>query len=291
MPSYLVTGSNGQLGKCFRAVNREFPKHELIFATKKEVDISRPKTLSFFFKKCPFIKGIINCAAYTKVDKAEKKSEKANQINVVGLKNLISFAENKRLFIINFSTDYIFDGTSKFPHSEDHIPNPLNIYGKTKYIGEQLLKKAACLNTTFRVSWLFSPYGSNFVKTILPTIDTNNILSVVNDQHGRLTYGIDLARVVLSNIDQNHFFDYDCYNYALMGETTWFDLAKEIKLIKNSNCEIIPCSSKQYFTRALRPKNSILDTSRIENHLSLKILDWTNALDDCLKRIEGKNII
>ena len=290
MPSYLVTGSNGQLGKCFHAVKREFPRHDLIFATKKEVDISRLKTLYFFFEKRPFIKGIINCAAYTKVDKAEKKSEKANQINVVGIRNLISFAEAKSLFIINFSTDYIFDGTSKFPNSEDQIPNPINIYGKTKYEGEQLLKKSRCLNTTFRVSWMFSPYGSNFVKTVLPTINTKKNLSVVNDQHGRLTYGIDLARVVLSNIDQNHLFDYDCYNYALMGETTWFNLAKKIKLIKNSNCEIIPCSSKQYFTLALRPKNSILDTSRIENHLSLKILDWTIALEDCLKRIEEKVI-
>ena len=290
MPSYLVTGSNGQLGKCFHAVKREFPRHDLIFATKKEVDISRLKTLYFFFEKRPFIKGIINCAAYTKVDKAEKKSEKANQINVVGIRNLISFAEAKSLFIINFSTDYIFDGTSKFPNSEDQIPNPINIYGKTKYEGEQLLKKSRCLNTTFRVSWMFSPYGSNFVKTVLPTINTKKNLSVVNDQHGRLTYGIDLARVVLSNIDQNHLFDYDCYNYALMGETTWFNLAKKIKLIKNSNCEIIPCSSKQYFTLALRPKNSILDTSRIENHLSLKISDWTSALEDCLKRIEEKVI-
>ena len=290
MPSYLVTGSNGQLGKCFHSVKREFPRHDLIFATKKEVDISRPKTLSFFFEKRPYIIGIINCAAYTNVDKAEKKSEKANQINVVGIRNLISFAEAKSLFIINFSTDYIFDGTSKFPNSEDQIPNPINIYGKTKYEGEQLLKKSRCLNTTFRVSWMFSPYGSNFVKTVLPTINTKKNLSVVNDQHGRLTYGIDLARVVLSNIDQNHLFDYDCYNYALMGETTWFNLAKKIKLIKNSNCEIIPCSSKQYFTLALRPKNSILDTSRIENHLSLKILDWTSALEDCLKRIEEKVI-
>ena len=290
MSSYLVTGAEGQLGKCFNKVANEFPIHKLIFASKNKVDITRPKTLKIFFDDHP-LDGIINCAAYTQVDQAEESPQKAYQINVDGIKNLIAFAEEKTLSIVNFSTDYIFDGTSKSNYLEDHIPNPLNVYGKTKYKAEILLKNAKCINTTFRISWMFSPFGSNFVKTVLNNINKKRKLSVVDDHKGRLTYGIDLARVVLSNIDQNHFFDYDCYNYALMGETTWFDLAKEIKLIKNSNCEIIPCSSKQYFTRALRPKNSILDTSRIENHLSLKILDWTNALDDCLKRIEGKNII
>ena len=286
MPSYLITGANGQLGQCFQAVADEFPKHELIFKNQKEVDLTRPETLQNSFNSQSF-EGIINCAAYSNVDDAEKEPEKAHQINAEVLQNLIIFTEEKAISLVHFSTDYVFDGTASFPYQEDDKPNPINIYGHSKYEGEQLLEKAAGRNTTFRISWLFSPFGKNFVKTILKLSKVKEKIKVVNDQRGCPTYGIDLARKILTNIEKPYFFHYNCYNYTQHGITTWFDLALKIISLKKSPCKITPCTSFEYSTLAKRPQYSVLDTSRIKKHLSLKPLTWEVALEDCLKRIQA----
>ncbi len=285
MPNFLVTGSEGQLGKCFQAVTQEFPEHQLIFANRKTLDLTRSGALQKFNEIHSF-EGIINCAAYTQVDKAENETDKVNKINANGLQNLISFVEEKELSLIHFSTDYVFDGTASFPYQEGDKPNPINIYGQSKHYGEQLLEKSNCRHTIFRISWLFSPFKENFVKTILKLIKAKENIKVVNDQHGRPTYGIDLARGVLSNISKPDLFNYNCYHYAMQGATTWFDLASKIKTLKKSPCEIKPCSTAEYPTLAKRPKQSILDTRLIENHLSLSISSWENALERCLTRIK-----
>ena len=155
MPSYLVTGGSGQLGRCFHTVAKEFPEANLFFASRNEVDITRPETLANFYNKNPFV-GIINCAAYTNVDQAEKEEESALKINTEGLQNLIDFAENKNISIIHFSTDYVFDGQSAEPYLEAAATNPLGIYGKSKLRGENLLSKSSCKNVTIRTSWLLS---------------------------------------------------------------------------------------------------------------------------------------
>ena len=290
MPNFLVTGAEGQLGKCFQAVTKEFPKHELIFTNREAVDITKLGTLQRFYKTHSF-EGIINCAAYTQVDGAENEIFKAKQINTNGLQNLTSFAEEKGLFIIHFSTDYVFNGTTSFPYKEDDKPNPINIYGQSKYEGEQILKISNCLNTTIRISWLFSPFGKNFVKTILILSKTKDNIKVVNDQHGRPTYGIDLARTVLSNISKLDFFDFNLYHYAMQGSTTWFDFATKIIAIKKRTCQIKSCSTAEYPTLAKRPKHSILDTKLIENQLSLNIPSWEDSLKRCLKRIDNNEKI
>ncbi len=285
MPSYLVTGASGQLGQCFRAVAEEFPNHKLIFINQKLVNLSRPETLKKFSSTQTF-DGIINCAAFTDVDNAEKYPEKAYQVNSEGLKNLSQFAHEKALSIVNFSTDYVFDGKSSSPYKEDDIPNPINVYGNSKYKGEKFLAKAKIRYTTFRISWLFSPYGKNFVKTILSLSNVEKKIKVINDQWGCPTYGIDLARNILSCIEKPYFFNYNCYHYTQKGAITWFDFAIKIVSLKKSFCKIIPCSALDYPNLAKRPEYSVMDTKRIKDHLSLKPLTWEVALEDCYNRLE-----
>ncbi|MFQ3341830.1 MAG: dTDP-4-dehydrorhamnose reductase, partial [Flavobacteriaceae bacterium] len=199
MRSYLVTGGSGQLGQSFQEVAKEFPETNLFFASRNEVDITRPETLANFYSKNPFV-GIINCAAYTNVDLAENEQESAFKINTEGLQNLIDFAENKNLSIIYFSTDYVFDGQSAETYQEEAVTNPIGIYGESKLQGEILLSKMSFNNVTIRTSWVFSPFEKNFVKTITHLAKEKSDLKVIEDQWGRPTYGIDLARTILKLI-------------------------------------------------------------------------------------------
>ena len=285
MPSYLVTGDGGQLSQCFYAIREEFPNHELIFAGQNIVDLTRPETLQKFHETETF-EGIINCAAYTMVDQAELESGKAHQINAKGVLNLSKFTLEKKLSFIHFSTDHIFDGTQSIPYKENDIPNPINSYGHSKFEGERMLNRVKGKHTTFRVSWLFSPYGNNFVRTILKLSETKKKIKVVNDQWGCPTYGIDLARMVLTYIDKPHLFDYNCYHFTQQRHITWFDFARRIIFLKKSSCKVTPCSTSEYPTKAKRPKYSVLDTTRIKNHLLLKPLKWEAALEDCLNRMQ-----
>ena len=199
MPSILVTGAEGQLGQCFQEVAKEFPIYKLFFESKKTLDITEEESLDKVYDQNPF-DGIINCAAYSNVDKAEIETKKAYETNESGIQTLATFAKEKNLFIIHFSTDYVFDGNCSIPLKEDHTKNPLNHYAKSKLAGEKILSKANCSHTTFRISWLFSPFGNNFVKTILKLSNINKEIRVVEDQLGSPTYGIDLARVVLEKL-------------------------------------------------------------------------------------------
>ena len=284
MPSFLVAGSEGQLGRCFRAIQPEFPQHQLLFALKSEVDINQVETLSNYFKKYPF-KGIINCAAYTQVDQAESNPDNAFKINGEGVQVLIQFAEAKNLKLIHFSTDFVFDGTKKGEYLEDDQPTPISSYGQSKREGEAYLEKANCPSVNFRVSWLFSPFGKNFVKTIIKACKSNKALKVVDDQFGKPTYGLDLARAVLSYLEHPDLFKYRTYHFAQGPQTTWFDFTRKITQLIGSNCKVKPIPSSAYPTAAKRPSNSALNTQRIENTLSLNIRPWESALEECIKRI------
>ena len=284
MAKYLITGADGQLGQCFQAIAHEFSSDELIFVNQDEVDITSTISLKKFYSNNPF-EGIINCAAYTFVEKAEKEEKKANHINAFGVKNLGAFAKDHSLFVVHFSTDHVFDGNNSRPYNEEDRKNPINKYGKSKHKGEELLKKIKCTHTTFRISWLFSPFGNNFVKTIYKLTETEKQIKVVNDQWGRPTYGIDLARVVLQNISKTYFFNYNSYNYAQLGVTTWCEFASKILKHKKKSGSIIPCLSSEYPSGVKRPKHVELDTTRIENNFSLKIQNWELTLKDCIDRI------
>ena len=163
MARILVTGSSGQLGQCFNLVANEFPMHKLLLVNKAEVDINNTNTLTNKYEEIPFDL-IINCAGYTNVDKAEHEAVDAERVNFIGLKSLVDFDEEKKIKIIHFSTDFVFDGKlSSRSYNEMDTTNPINIYGKTKLSGENAIKNAKCPHTTFRISWLFSPFGNNFI--------------------------------------------------------------------------------------------------------------------------------
>ncbi len=283
MSNILVTGSEGQLGLCFKELVEEYPIHNLHFVSKEILDINETENLDRVYEQYTF-DGIINCAAYSKVDKAEIEIENAYKINERGIQNLVAFAEKKKLFLVHFSTDYVFDGKNRIPYQEEHTKNPLNLYARSKLAGEKILSKANCRHTTFRISWLFSPFGINFVKTILQISNERQEIKVVNDQLGSPTYGIDLAKVVLDNFTNPRFFDFDCYHFTNKGGISWFEFAKKIIEISKRDCSIKPCLTSEYPTSAVRPNYTVLDTRRIEKHLSISIPDWGNALIRCLKK-------
>ena len=286
MPSYLVTGGSGQLGQCFQAIAKEFPEINLLFTSRNEVDITRSETFANFHSKNPF-DGIINCAAYTNVDQAEKEQESALKINTEGLQNLISFAEGKKLSIIHFSTDYVFDGNSSEPYREEVETNPLGVYGASKLQGEIHLSKSSCENVFIRTSWLFSPFGKNFVKTIAHLAKEKKELKVVEDQCGRPTYGIDLARAVLSLISNKTIYRFPILHYANKGICSWKEFAEAIVNTSGSETKVLGVSTSDYPTLAKRPKYSILDTERIERTLKIEIPLWSESLKKCLQIIKS----
>ena len=286
MPNYLVTGGSGQLGQCFQAVAKEFPEINLLFTSRNEVDITRSETLANFHSKNPF-HGIINCAAYTNVDQAEKEQESALKINTEGLQNLIAFAEEKKLSIIHFSTDYVFDGNSSEPYREEVETNPLGVYGASKLQGEIHLSKSSCKNVSIRTSWLFSPFGKNFVKTIAHLAKEKKELKVVEDQYGRPTYGIDLARAVLSLISNKTIYRFPILHYANKGICSWKEFAEAIVNTSGSETKVLGVSTSDYPTLAKRPKYSILDTERIERTLKIEIPLWNESLKKCIQIIKS----
>tara|TARA_Y100001970_G_C14212583_1_gene847763 strand:- start:587 stop:1462 length:876 start_codon:yes stop_codon:yes gene_type:complete len=291
MTKILVTGSDGQLGQCFKLVANEFPKHKLLFVNQAEVDINKTKTLSNKYEKIPFDL-IINCAGYTNVDKAENEKSDAKQINFQGVKSLVDFAEEKMIKIIHFSTDFVFDGKlSERSYNEMDTPNPINVYGKTKLLGENAVKNAKCPHTTFRISWLFSPFGNNFIKTIIKASQTKSSLEIVNDQWGKPTYGLDLARALLSRIEHPNLFKYETYHYAQGPKTNWFKIASKVINFLDVNCNVCPISSSHYPSVANRPLSTSLDTKRIENTLALSIRGWEHALEECLNNLATNEVV
>ena len=289
MTKILVTGSEGQLGQCFQTVAKDFLDHKLFFLSKKFLDITKPESLIKVYDQYPF-EGIINCAAYSNVDKAEIEIDNAYKINKRGIQNLVAFAEKKNLFVVHFSTDYVFDGNKKIPYKEENAKNPLNHYAHSKLEGEKILSKAKCRHTTFRISWLFSPFGTNFVKKILQNSNEREEIKVVNDQLGSPTYGIDLANVVLENLTNPRFFDFDSYHFTNKASISWFEFAKKIIDFTRTNCFVKPCLTSEYTTPAVRPSYSVMDTRRIEKHLSISIPDWENALVRCLKEFNFNEV-
>ena len=239
MSNILVTGAEGQLGQCFKTVAKEFPTYKLFFVSKSTLDITKTESLERVYRQHPF-EGIINCAAYSKVDQAEIEIDKAFEINERGIHNLVALAKKKNLFIIHFSTDYVFNGKETKPFKEEHATNPLNHYAHSKLAGEKVLRKSNCSHTTFRISWLFSPFGNNFVRTILKLSNSKEEIQVVNDQLGRPTYGIDLARVVMDKLNHPNFFDFNGYHYANKGAISWFEFATKIKDFSKT-INYLPC--------------------------------------------------
>jgi len=290
----LVTGKNGQLGKSIQKIvntdtkigNNQSP-NEYIFVGREDLDLSSESSISHYFDNNDKLDIIINCAAYTAVDKAEKEQELANQVNHLAVKQLASIASNQQARLIHISTDYVFDGENGKPYTETDTPNPINVYGRTKLAGEKALQTVMPINAIIiRSSWLYSEYGNNFVKTMLRLGRERDELSVVNDQMGSPTYANDLADAILEIIRHNKFRDVaqttQIYNYSNEGEISWYEFAKEIFKIEKIGCEVNPVSSQQYPTPAKRPRNTIMKKDKIVKVFNIKISNWKSSLNTCM---------
>jgi len=280
----LVTGANGQLGSEIRQLSLKYPKYNFLFTSKDELAIENAIALNNFFEHRQ-IDYCVNCAAYTAVDKAEVEKEKAFLINAEAAGFLALTCNDHHTKLIHVSTDYVYDGTSQQPLKEDDAVAPLNVYGWSKLKGEELVLNRNPSALIIRTSWVYSIYGSNFVKTMLRLFKEKESLNVVNDQQGCPTYAADLAQIIMNIIEgTENNNDYNgIVNYCNSGVTTWFDFAVAIKEFENSSCKIFPVPASQYPTPAKRPPYSVLDTSKIKKMLHTNIPSWKESLHKCLK--------
>jgi dTDP-4-dehydrorhamnose reductase len=277
----LVTGAKGQLGSEIQHLSQSQQGFSFEFTDIEELDITSLEQLKAFFSSRKF-DAIINCAAYTAVDKAEEEREQAELINHRAAENLAVFSREHRASLIHISTDFVFDGKSFTPYREEDLPHPVSVYGKTKWAGENAVLKEAEEVVIIRTSWLYSSFGNNFVKTILKLAKERDELNVVYDQIGTPTYARDLAGAVLSILNHKDFVT-GIYHYSNEGVASWYDLAQAIVEIKGLDCRINPIETHQYPTPAKRPAYSLLNKAKIKKTYGLEIPHWRTSLKSCLE--------
>jgi len=288
MNTVLVFGANGQLGSEIKKISKEFSNLQITYTDVEDLDITDVSKLKLFFSNKKF-SYVINAAAYTAVDKAESEFKIATKINVEGVTNIARLATNYKLHLIHISTDYVFDGKSNLPYNEDSLPNPLNVYGKTKYKSEiEALRHPETI--VIRTSWLYSTFGNNFVKTILKHAKEKDEIKVVYDQVGSPTYAEDLARAILSiineNINRKNFFKRGIYHFTNQGLCSWYDFAYEIVSYFNLPCKVIPILTEEYPTPAKRPAYSVLDCKKYKETFEQEIPYWRDSLHRCLSTLK-----
>ncbi|MGH2307621.1 dTDP-4-dehydrorhamnose reductase [Aliarcobacter sp. ERUVET-8] len=280
----LVTGSMGQLGSEIKELSSNY-NYNFFFTTRDDIDITSKDSIKEFCQTNS-INVIINCAAYTAVDKAESDMENADLVNRKAVKKLALVSKELDIKLIHISTDYVFDGKNFKPYVEEFQTNPQSIYGKTKLDGENELLDINPLNSIIiRTSWVYSYYGNNFVKTMLRLGKEKEELGVIFDQIGTPTYAKDLAITILDIIPQIENSKVEIYNYSNEGVLSWYDFAKEIMKMAKLNCKINPIETYKYPTPAKRPHFSLLNKSKIKSKFNLEIPYWKDGLDDCLKRL------
>lgn len=273
----LVTGASGQLGSEIRFVGSEFKDLEFSFADKNVVDICDFEAVQ---KALQGYDALINCAAYTAVDKAESEADKAFEINEKGAFNLAKACGKFGVKLIHISTNYVFDGKAYQPMLENAPTKPLGVYGKSKLAGEKaILSQNLAHCCIIRTSWLWSEFGANFVKTIARLANGHNEISVVSDQIGSPTNARDLARAICTILPKlKNIKGTEIFHYANAGVASWFDFAYEIVCFLNLSCKVSPIKSSEYKTAATRPFYSVLDTDKIKAHFGVEIPHWRDSL-------------
>ena len=290
----LITGKNGQLGKSINKIideksNVNLFNNDFIFTGREELDLENIESIKSFFRVNEF-DIIINCAAYTKVDEAEKNKKQANLINHLAVKELAKIAYHKNVKLIHISTDFVFNGLKKKPYTENDAKSPLNIYGETKLAGELAIISTMPFNSIIiRTGWVYSEFGNNFVKTILNLATKSNTLDIVSDQIGTPTYAYDLAHSILHIVSSENFLQNEkptaIFHYSNEGESSWYEFAKEVISISGINCHLNPINTEDYPLPAKRPKYSILSKKKISQEYALNIHHWKDALKACLKNL------
>ncbi len=291
--SILVTGANGQLGKELQLQAGEHPDFQFHFYGSSLLDLSSQFSIESIVSNTPF-DYVINCGAYTQVDKAEDETNKAYEINGTALKYLSAACNNIGSTLIHISTDYVYDSINGRPIIETDPSNPKSTYAKSKLIGEEYIQQLCQKWIIIRTSWVYSSFGHNFVKTMLRLGNSRDKLSIVNDQIGTPTYASDIAEVILNfvmkmeNRDVMSSLHNEIYNFSNQGITSWDAFAKKIFDLSDIDCEVKGITSEEYGAKAPRPSWSVLSKEKIESTLGIEIREWESALRDCLDRLKSK---
>ncbi len=288
----LVTGANGQLGSELRELSAKYTDYEFTFTDVAELDITNIDSLNAYFQSQPKFDFLINCAAYTAVDAAESNQELAFKLNTTAVDMLVEMAGKYGFFLIQISTDYVFDGEKNRPYDEEDVPIPSSIYGKTKNDAERLILYSDIRAIVIRTAWLYSTYGKNFVKSMIKYGTERDELNVVFDQVGTPTYAADLADAILQILPQLQAMPKpytDLFHYTNEGVCSWYDFTQHILRHENINCRVNPIRSEQYPTPAKRPAFSVLDKSKIKTKFGITIPYWTDSLDVMLKKLKEMN--
>ncbi|MHB9056497.1 MAG: dTDP-4-dehydrorhamnose reductase [Paludibacteraceae bacterium] len=282
MNKILITGSNGQLGSEIRKISSG-SENEFFFTDVQELDITDLNAIENFVKENN-IDIIVNCAAYTNVDKAEDNFELVDRINHLAVKNLANVSKKQNLTLIHVSTDYVFDGTKNFPYVETDPTAPLGVYGNTKLNGEKAVINSGCDYLIIRTSWLYSSVGNNFVKTMRRLTSENENLKVVFDQVGTPTFAGDLANTILRIIEAKKYKgNSGIYHFSNEGVCSWYDFAVEIRNQFGNVCDVQPCHSDEFSSKVKRPNFSVLDKTKIKQTFDLKIPYWKDSLTECIE--------
>lgn len=283
MYNILVTGASGQLGSELQAIAGQYD-YVFHFKNSKALDITNHE----LFKKFVVdhnINVIINCAAYTAVDKAESEPELANAINHLAVKHMAEVAKAQQIKLVHISTDYVFDGTNHKPYVETDVPNPQSVYGQTKLDGELAIQAVSPINSIIiRTSWVYSKFGNNFVKTMLRLAETRDEISVVADQIGSPTNAADLAKAILTVLPQTENNSPEIFHFSNEGVCSWYDFAQAIFELKAKNVKIKPIKSEDYKTLALRPYYSVLEKNKIKL-IGVELINWNSSLKKIIKEI------
>ena len=287
----LVTGSNGQLGSEIKELAESYTKFSFFFMDLPELDICNYSQLITFIKKNN-INTVINCAAYTAVDKAELDSDIAKKVNATGVLNIVNALEKVNGKLIHISTDYVFDGNSFLPYKESDYVNPIGVYGNTKRSGELAVTNSDIDAIIIRTSWLYSAYGNNFVKTMLRLGNEKGELGVIFDQVGSPTNAYDLAKTCLDILiyskKDNINSKGNLYHFSNEGVASWYDFSIAIMTLGKVNCHVKPIETKDYPTPAKRPHFSVLNKSKIKNDFEIDIPYWRDSLAICISKLKKK---
>ena len=288
----LVTGANGQLGTEIRNASAG-SGHRFIFTDISQVpgvetvylDITNIDAVRIICAS-EDIDVIVNCAAYTDVEKAESDISFADLLNHTAAANLAAVACERDATLIHVSTDYVFDGEGNTPYRESDSPSPLGAYGITKFAGERSVMNSGCRYLIFRTAWLYSPYGKNFVKTMARLTATNDTVRVVFDQVGSPTYAAGLAGLIVKVIADGMLDRTGIYHYTDEGVISWYDLAVAVNRLCGHSCRVLPCHTGEYPAKARRPRYSVLDKTLVKDTFGITVPYWFDSLAECLGRME-----
>lgn len=291
MLNILITGANGQLGTALRHLGPT-SRHNYIYTDLAELDITDPDAIDRF-ADTHAVDIIVNCAAYTNVERAEDDPSTARLINADAPRHLAHTARRRNATLIHISTDYVFPGTSTTPYTEDMPTQPLSVYGRTKLAGEQAIIDTGCRHIIIRTAWLYSEHGNNFLKTMMRLTATSPTLTVVADQIGTPTYAADLARSIFDIIEHGTYAGRDgIYHYTNEGVCSWYDFAVEIAAAaRHTTCHIHPCHTCDYPTKARRPAMSVLDKTKYKDTFSALIPHWRVSMKKCIANIIKHNTL